>query len=232
MADTSNLSNFLGDVADAIRTKKGTTETIPAANFDTEIASINTLKGEEVIINPTTSVQVVEPSEGKNAITKATVEAVTSDIDSNIVAENIKSGVTILGVDGTLTAGIDTSDATATANDIAKNKTAYVNGEKVTGNVYDLNSGNWMVHTIRLYGQDMLSFTNGSSSVLVRENGSFVANFNEIAPVIGLTADKIKKGETILGITGTYEGDSPITTEEYNTAVSTANDILGEEVTE
>lgn len=105
MADTTNLSQFLSDVADAIRTKKETTGQIPAENFDTEIASINTLKSEEVIINPTTSVQVVEPSEGKNAITKATVEAVTSDIDSNIVAENIKSGITILGVDGSFEGG-------------------------------------------------------------------------------------------------------------------------------
>lgn len=40
MADTSNLSSYLKDLADAIRTKKETTEQIPAANFDTEILSI------------------------------------------------------------------------------------------------------------------------------------------------------------------------------------------------
>lgn len=42
MADISNLTNFLGDIADAIRTKKETTEQIPAANFDTEILDITT----------------------------------------------------------------------------------------------------------------------------------------------------------------------------------------------
>lgn len=42
MADTSNLTSFLGDVADAIREKKGTTEEIPAEQFDTEILSIET----------------------------------------------------------------------------------------------------------------------------------------------------------------------------------------------
>ena len=40
MADISNLSNYLKDVADAIREKKGTEAQIPAANFDTEILSI------------------------------------------------------------------------------------------------------------------------------------------------------------------------------------------------
>ena len=40
MARTDTLGNFLTDVAEAIRTKKGTTGTIPANTFDTEIASI------------------------------------------------------------------------------------------------------------------------------------------------------------------------------------------------
>ena len=42
MADTTNLTNFLRDIADAIRTKKETTEQIPAENFDQEILSIET----------------------------------------------------------------------------------------------------------------------------------------------------------------------------------------------
>lgn len=42
MADTSNLSQFLTDIADAIRTKKETTEPIAAEQFDQEILSIET----------------------------------------------------------------------------------------------------------------------------------------------------------------------------------------------
>ena len=48
--------------------------------------------------------------------------------DNNLVASNIKVGVSILGTSGTYT-----SDATATASDIKSGKTAYINGAKVTG---------------------------------------------------------------------------------------------------
>ena len=40
MARTNNLTDFLTDVADSIREKKGTSEPILASDFDTEIASI------------------------------------------------------------------------------------------------------------------------------------------------------------------------------------------------
>ncbi len=42
MADTSNLTQFLTDVANAIKEKTGKTDKIPAANFDTEIRAIQT----------------------------------------------------------------------------------------------------------------------------------------------------------------------------------------------
>ena len=47
MARTDNLSNFLTDVADAIRTKTGGTEQIQASQFDTEIEGIS--GGDELI---------------------------------------------------------------------------------------------------------------------------------------------------------------------------------------
>lgn len=42
MAKNNNLTDFLTDVANAIRTKKGTTGTIDPQNFSSEIASIST----------------------------------------------------------------------------------------------------------------------------------------------------------------------------------------------
>ena len=54
--------------------------------------------------------------------------------EPNLLAENIKNGVSIFGVSGTYQpSGIDTSDATATANQILQGATAYVNGQKITG---------------------------------------------------------------------------------------------------
>lgn len=129
MADITNLSGFLSDVANAIRTKKETTEQIPAENFDQEILSIETgidtsdatATANDIISSKTAYVNGEKitgaiPNNGELNITPSTetqsipagytsggiVRAVDNSIDENIVAENIKSGVTILGVEGTL----------------------------------------------------------------------------------------------------------------------------------
>ena len=59
--------------------------------------------------------------------------------NSELIANNIKKGVTIGGITGTLES-LDTSDATATAEDILKGETAYVDGNKITGILELLNT--------------------------------------------------------------------------------------------
>lgn len=60
--------------------------------------------------------------------------------DSTVTPETLAKGVTAYDktgekITGTMKAGVDTSDATAEADDIVSGATAYVNGEKVTGNL-------------------------------------------------------------------------------------------------
>lgn len=67
-----------------------------------------------------------------NQVASEGYSATTANAGSNLVASYIKKGITIGGITGTLET-LDTSDATATPCDIAKGKTAYVKGEKITG---------------------------------------------------------------------------------------------------
>lgn len=74
-------------------------------------------------VNPTTSQQEIMADVGYNGLNKVTVNAVTSAIDNNIQAENIKSGVSILGVVGTLVVGNSDEIIEGTASSITTNAT-------------------------------------------------------------------------------------------------------------
>ncbi len=58
--------------------------------------------------------------------------ATTANAGSSLIANYILNGITIGGITGKMEV-LDTSDATARPEDIAKGKTAYVDGEKITG---------------------------------------------------------------------------------------------------
>ena len=60
----------------------------------------------ELNVTPTTSAQTIVAPTGTDGYSPVNVAAVTSNIDSNIIAGNIKKDVTILGVTGTLEEGI------------------------------------------------------------------------------------------------------------------------------
>lgn len=63
---------------------------------------------------------------------QSVLDDIKLDKQTNLKPKNIKKDITVLGVTGTLK-DLDTSDATATTNDIINPKTAYVNGEKIVG---------------------------------------------------------------------------------------------------
>lgn len=70
MARVNNLSNFLTDVANAIKTKKGSETAIPAASFDTEILTLPSQGTyEQRVLNISANgTQTITPSSGYDAI--------------------------------------------------------------------------------------------------------------------------------------------------------------------
>ena len=148
MARTNNLTNFLTDVAGAIKEKKGSETDIPAANFDTEIRNLPSqgTYEEKTISITQNGTQTVTPSQGYDAIDELTINAsvqpslqsksysFTQNTTTTIIPEQGYDGFSSIGLEINVpTSGTDTSDATAVANDIIAPKTAYISTGKVTG---------------------------------------------------------------------------------------------------
>ena len=97
---TTNL-----DVLNGIATKLGAST--GGEDISTAIQAIATVAGGQIkklttkSVDPTTENKTYTPTSSYNGFSSFTVKAVTAAIDDNIVAGNIKSGVTILGVEGT-----------------------------------------------------------------------------------------------------------------------------------
>lgn len=100
MSKQNNLTDFLTDVADAIRQKKGTQAPINPQDFSSEIASIPTGG-----ITPTGNINITDTTQ-----TDVAAYATAQVVDANLIAANIKKDITILGILGTLEGGTDGLD--------------------------------------------------------------------------------------------------------------------------
>lgn len=157
--------------------------------------------------------------------------------DANLVAENIKKGSIIFGITGTaqdeftdheeyeeclelanaLTTEdygditvVDTSDATATAEDMALNKTAYVNGAKITGSlgVVDKEASVSLAYDTPVLNEATKDVVMNGSFVndTIMRAGAYAqthCSYTTMASLIGLTPDILKAGENVMGVEGT-----------------------------
>lgn len=134
--------------------------------------------------------KLVVGNETKFDLTADTV--VADKLLKNITAHD-KSGAPITG---TCTFDADTQDATAAVAEILEGKTAYARGAKLTGTMPNKGAVSGTIATKEAYTIPM-GFHDGSGTVSI--------DATESAKIV---AGNIKSGVTILGVEGTFSGES------------------------
>ena len=118
-------------------------------------------------------------------------------------------------ITGTCTYDADTSDANASASEILTTKTAYVNGNKLTGTMPNNGAVAGEISSLASPYTIPAGYHDGSGTVAVDDT--------ESAKII---PGNIKEGVEILGVTGTYTGEGVTAQAKTATPYTTQQTIL------
>lgn len=118
-------------------------------------------------------------------------------------------------ITGTCTYDADTSDANASASEILSSKTAYVNGNKITGSMPNQGAVAGEIDDLSTPYTIPAGYHDGSGTVAVDDT--------EAAKII---PGNIKEGVEILGVTGTYTGEGVTAQAKTATPYTTQQTIL------
>ena len=188
-------------------------------------------------VSPSESTQTVTPDAGYDGLSSVSISAIQTE------TKTVTSNGTVTPSSGkylkqvtvnvpTSGGGIDTSDATATADDMAEGVTAYVNGEKLTGTLEDYSSGQPATFVsnyteVRDTGGINLQCRGLNKGAKILRDGSYADVYVDKPEFGDATAADVAKGKTFtssagLKVTGTHICSGGIDTSD---ATATASDI-------
>ena len=190
-------------------------------------------------VSPSESTQTVTPDAGYDGLSSVSVSAIqteTKTVTSNGTVTP-SSGKYLKQVTVNVpSSGIDTSYATATAEDIAAGKTAYAKGEKITGSLDDYQAGAKVT-----FAANYTKVTNNSNNTLILcrnlNQGAKILRDGSYAEVLvkkeefgDATASDVAEGKTFtsaagLKVTGTAKVTTP-TLQSKTVTPSTSQQII------
>ena len=240
-SSATNVSEAIDDLYSKLTTKDNEINRLKGLG---NVASNQMLKGYTALVKGSVVTGTI-PSKGAATYTPGTTNQTiasgnylsgtqTIKGDANLVAGNIAKGKSIFGVTGSYT-----SDANAVAGNILSGKTAYVNGAKISGTMIDrglAQSGNWGCGSAGCgTGSDAYYAINGLPEGWYHSDGNSWApeariNANTLRSQLGVSANKIAKGQSIAGVAGTYTSDANATAADIavgKTAYVNGNKITG-----
>lgn len=193
-----------------------------------EVAVSETLRLETKEVTPSSSAISVNPSSGYDGLSSVTVKAVNSEADANFVASNIKSGITIFGVEGTYAPVLTTLSVTPSTTQQTFTPASGVDGyssvtvdaalletvsaspstsaQTITPSSGYYGIGQIVIAAARL--ETISAVTPTTVNQIIRKSSSQWYGLFQVT-VEGdsnLLAENIKSGVSIFGVEGTYTG--------------------------
>lgn len=202
----------INPIATQEKTAKATTiqqEIVPDSNYVLSMVIIDPIVNQPKSVTPTKQSQTITADQNYDGLSQVNVEPIPNNY-------------------------IDTTDANATAINIRSDKTAYVNGTKITGTLpvltYPVNPSSPSDFSYQFIAattaskvvRDGTTYVMGSYQVATEQQPDswmFEGNRkmklgipqNKVATAINLKSSQIKSGQTVLGVAGATQGELSVT---------------------